>query len=88
LWLSRCGKEAALGQCLVEHRALDVAPLGDLVSAYDDYVGGDAQPAQLSTEPDRLRPTVADLLLDHEKVEVAVGTGVASGVRSEQDDLR
>ena len=86
--LSRRGKDAALGQRLVEHRALDLAPLGDVVGAYDDYVGGDAQPAQLSTEPDRLRRTVVDLGLDHEEVEVAVGAGIASGMRSEQDDLR
>ena len=45
-------ENAALGQRLVEHGALDLAPLGDVVSAYDDYIGGDAQPAQLSTEPD------------------------------------
>ena len=41
-WLSRCGKDAALGQRLVEHRALDLAPLGDMVSAYDDHIGRDA----------------------------------------------
>jgi GTP cyclohydrolase III len=86
--LSRHGENAALGERLVEHRALDLAPLGDVVSAYGDYVGGDAQTAQLAAKPDRLRATVIDLGLDHEEVKVAAGVGIAAGMRSEQDDLR
>ena len=86
--LSGSGEKATLCQRLAEHRVLDLAPLRDVVGAYDDDVGGDAQPAQLSAEPDRLRATVVDLGLDHEEVEVAVGAGIASGMRSEQDHLR
>ena len=72
----------------MERCALDLAPLGDVVCAYDDYIGGDAEPAQLATEPDRLCSTVVDLGLDHEEVEVAVAAGIAAGVGSEQDYLR
>src|ERR1700754_1826314 len=66
----RQSENAAFGQRLVEHGALDLAPLGDVASAYDDYVGGDAQPAQFATEPDRLPRGVAHLGLGHEEVEV------------------
>lgn len=87
-WLSGRGNDAAFGQRVIERRALGFAPLGDVVGAYDDCVGGDAQSAQLSTEPDRFRSTIVNLGLDHEEVEVAVGVGIAASMRSEQDDLR
>lgn len=87
-WLSRRGKDAPLGQRLVEHRALDFAPLGDVVSAYDDYVGGNAQPAKLATESDRLRPDgYRPQAQSQGKSRSLSVAGIAAGVGSEQDDL-
>lgn len=86
-WLSGQSENTALGQRLVEHGALDLAPLGEVVSAYDDHIGGNAQSPQLAAKPDRLSSAVIDFGLDHEEVEVAVGAGIAAGVGSEQDDL-
>jgi hypothetical protein len=72
----------------VDHRALDVAPLCDVVSADDDHVERNFETAKLSAKPGGLRATPWNLRLDYEQVEVRFGAGIAASVRAKEDHPR
>src|ERR1044072_8509737 len=84
-WLSRGGNDSTLGECLVQHGALNLAPRGDVIGADDHDVGSDAEPAQFAPKPHRFLAAVLDGGFDYEEVQVAVRASVASRVGSEQD---
>jgi hypothetical protein len=72
----------------VDHRALDAAPLCDVVSADDDHVEGHFEAAKLSAKPGGLRAKPWNLRLDYEQVEVRFGTGIAASVGTKEDHPR
>src|SRR6188508_2299035 len=82
---SRLGKDPSLAQRLVEHRARHVAPLLDVRLRDHDDVGRQAQGREQALQSDDLAVLVLDPRLDHEQVDVAVGPGLAAGVRAEED---
>src|SRR3954449_12265189 len=63
---SRLGKDPALAQSVVEHRAGDVAPLFDVGFGDDDHVGRQAQRRQHPLQAHGLGEAVVDARLDDE----------------------
>jgi hypothetical protein len=64
-----------------------LTPTVCVLAANDDDIGRHAQVAQGAMEAHRLFGLIIDLWLDHEKVNIAMTTGLAPGVRAEQDHL-
>src|SRR5512133_244056 len=85
---SRLGKDPALAQRVVEHRAGHVAPFFDVGLGDHDDVGRQAQRRQHALQAHDLAVVVLDMRLDDEQVDVAVGSGLAARVRAEEDDAR
>jgi hypothetical protein len=82
------GKDPPLAQGVVEHRAGHVAPFLDVRLGDHDDVGRQAQGREHALQAHDLAVVVLDARLDHEQVDVAVGPGLAAGVRAEEDDAR
>lgn len=64
-----------------------LTPTVCVLAANDDDIGWHAQVAQGAMEAHRLFGLIIDLWLDHEKVNIAMATGLAPGVRAEQNHL-
>ncbi len=71
--------------CRVDHRAGNLLAAGDEFLAEDDDVNGDPERREYRAESNHLLEVAGVVLVDHEQVEVAVGTGFASGMRPEQN---
>lgn len=71
----------------MDKSATYLTPAVCVLAANDDDIGGHAQVAQGAMEAHRLFGLISDLRLDHEKVDIAMATGLATGVRAEQDHL-
>jgi hypothetical protein len=86
--LSRLGKDPALAQGVVEHRAAHVAPLLDVLGGHHLDVGGQTQRREHALQAHDLAEAVGDVRLDDQQVDVAVRASVATRVRPEEDDAR
>jgi hypothetical protein len=71
---------ARIRRCCCERRATR-----GLLLAHDYHVGREQQATQSSTQPHGLVGGIPHFRLDHEKVQVAVPTGLTPRVRPEQD---
>lgn len=67
--------------------AAHLTPAVGVLAADDDDIRRHAQVAQGAMEAHRLFGLVSDLWLDHEKVDVTMATGLATGVGAKQDHL-
>ena len=85
---SSSGKNAAFLQRLMDHAAVNAAPLADVVGAYDDEVHRHSQITQRLSETSKLLASVAEFRLHHEKIQIGAGARIAAGVRAEEDDAR
>ena len=65
-----------------------LAPALGVVAADNDDIGRHPQVAQGAMQTHRLLGLVSDLRLDNEKVDVAMGSGLPSRMRAEEDHLR
>ncbi|MDX6608223.1 MAG: hypothetical protein QOF85_148 [Solirubrobacterales bacterium] len=65
--------------------AAHLTPTVCVLAANDDDIGRHAKVAQGAMEAHRLFGLIIDLWLYHEKVNIAMTTGLAPGVRAEQD---
>jgi len=65
-----------------------VAPSRGFIRAYDNEIGEHIEFAQLTPQAISLLDDVANLRLDHEKIEIAVLAGISARVGAEQDHSR
>src|SRR3954451_11482021 len=84
--LSGLDKTPTLVQRLIQHRPFEVPPFLDVPGAYDDHVESHFQTAKLASQTSSLGASLRDLTwLDHEEVQIAVGTRFAAGAGAEKD---
>jgi hypothetical protein len=72
----------------MDHRPGDLTPSLDELLAHDDHVDWYAERRQAVAQPNHLLEVTIAVPLDHEEVQVAVGTGVPAGPGAEEDHPR
>lgn len=78
-------QNSALVERTMDDHILDAAPFLDVFAARDEHIGRNPKRSQDTAQTHHLRMAIFNLGLDHDEIKVAVGPGIATGMRPKQD---